>query len=896
MKLCALLCSVALLTVFSARSQQLSSGQDTPAHGIMDPASTYFPDASLVDYSFLLSPPAGRFGFVEIDGQGRLKFEDGRIARFWGVCIDQESIVIPKEMIDQVVRVMARSGVNIIRFSAIDSRKGRRGELVENIIDEEALARGISSVVNDDFQDRLDYWIAAAKKRGIYSIVGFRFARRFGPGDGAANADSLEPGGGAAAMFDPRLIQLQKDFIDSLFANHRNPYTGLTYINEPAIAEVELGTDLDLFQRPADWSSMPEPYWSEFNRLWNEWLEGQYHSTGRLRAAWTNTAGLQALGARESLERGTVRLPNMEEAPFDQAILAPYHDPLRSPARRTEAVRFALDLEQKYFDTMSDFCRGRGIRVPLTAGIRVGGIPSSHAASKSLGGISISIQFDPVVSDASGRLSFSNQNPLTETEPGGIAALIARAHWFGALVIVREWSAPWPNEFRFAGPIEVAAAGLLQGADILVCKGYDTKGSLMSVTPNGIQSDPVRWGLFGLAAKMFLEGDIHRAGSTIGIRYSPDDLTTFSSFSPSLYSLAWKYRIMNVSAGDNAETDMTITAGRSHSDEVAGKRIILYTHSPFVEAQKQQVLQERNSLYAKAGYVLPIVFFRSDSFSVRIGASPMWFHARYGFKTSSLRPRGLEPFGPDPSGILSLGFLDSTNQVLGVGSVSTDDAALIADEMMARWNEAEGEIPPAPPSNIGEMVRYPQRGVAVIRAPLFNAVYGALKPGQQYEAGDLRVISQSPVAAVVASSLDGMPLGQSKKISIKMVTVAENSLQSISPSGAGKRATVLDNGGFPVTTKGMSTDRPTSVWIGEKKIAEVFMVNGTWEMVLDLTKNEIDCFCDTPLMKIRLLPDLPVAGVMIGIVGNGGGEPQWTEQQQEFLYPPFARMVRVAFR
>ena len=51
---------------------------------VLDPNQTVVPDPSLVDFSFLLEPPAGKHGFLKAGKDGNLYFEDGTLARFTG--------------------------------------------------------------------------------------------------------------------------------------------------------------------------------------------------------------------------------------------------------------------------------------------------------------------------------------------------------------------------------------------------------------------------------------------------------------------------------------------------------------------------------------------------------------------------------------------------------------------------------------------------------------------------------------------------------------------------------------------------------------------------------------------------------------------------------------------
>ena len=63
--------------------------------------------------------------------------------------------------------------------------------------------------------------------------------RRFKAGDGVPAADQLGPAARPYTLFDPRLIELQKEYARDLLT-HRNPYTGLRYVDDPALALVEV--------------------------------------------------------------------------------------------------------------------------------------------------------------------------------------------------------------------------------------------------------------------------------------------------------------------------------------------------------------------------------------------------------------------------------------------------------------------------------------------------------------------------------------------------------------------------------------------------------------------------------------------------------------------------------
>jgi hypothetical protein len=69
--------------------------------------------------------------------------------------------------------------------------------------------------------------------------------------------------------------------------NHFNPYTKTTYAQEPAVLVVEVNNENTLV---SSWNSLinelPEPYISDLQRRWNNWLSQNYANTSSLRNAW----------------------------------------------------------------------------------------------------------------------------------------------------------------------------------------------------------------------------------------------------------------------------------------------------------------------------------------------------------------------------------------------------------------------------------------------------------------------------------------------------------------------------------------------------------------------------------------------------------------------------------
>ena len=82
--------------------------------------------------------------------------------------------------------------------------------------------------------DRLDYLFAAFKKQGIYVVTDLYASRRFRSGDNLPYRNAK-----GAFQSDPRARENWKAFVRA-WLTHRNPYTGLTWAEDPALVMVNL--------------------------------------------------------------------------------------------------------------------------------------------------------------------------------------------------------------------------------------------------------------------------------------------------------------------------------------------------------------------------------------------------------------------------------------------------------------------------------------------------------------------------------------------------------------------------------------------------------------------------------------------------------------------------------
>ena len=81
-----------------------------------------YPGSMPVDISFVFADekPAGKRGFLKADGD-QFRFEDGTLARFWGVNFNGGANFPEHEYAEKVARRLAQSGCNIVRFHQLDA-------------------------------------------------------------------------------------------------------------------------------------------------------------------------------------------------------------------------------------------------------------------------------------------------------------------------------------------------------------------------------------------------------------------------------------------------------------------------------------------------------------------------------------------------------------------------------------------------------------------------------------------------------------------------------------------------------------------------------------------------------------------------------------------------------
>ncbi len=231
----------------------------------------------------LLDAPAGKHGAIRVEN-GRFVNDAGPV-RLHATNLTGPANFPNHEDADQVADRLARFGINCVRLHYMDAPYGnfREEKLPGIIADDPATQRNL-----DPAQlERLDYLIAAFKKRGIYVNINLHVARMWDDRDGFTGADERPWADKGLDNFEPRMIELQKEYAAKLLT-HVNPHTGLAYASDPCVAMVELNNENALFRGYFSGAvdGLPDPYAAELRRQWNGWLRNKYPSTDALREAW----------------------------------------------------------------------------------------------------------------------------------------------------------------------------------------------------------------------------------------------------------------------------------------------------------------------------------------------------------------------------------------------------------------------------------------------------------------------------------------------------------------------------------------------------------------------------------------------------------------------------------
>jgi len=814
----------------------------------LDPNLTTFPESSLYDASGTLDAPAGKNGFVTVQDGHFIFSNTGKRVRFFGVNLAKESVFVDKDEIDRVVDLFARAGINLVRIHHIDDATG-------------ILSQNNGQYFLPERIDKVDYWIAKLKARGIYVNLDLNDYRTFRAADGVVDGEALGRGAKPYAVFNPRLIELQQEYARKFLVEHVNPYTGLSYAKDPAVGMLELYDENGLFIRRGDWQNLRQPYRDELTRAWNAWLRKKYASTDTLRAAWTNASAKCALGSKESLEDGTVQLPRMD---VDAVLNYNFSHPLLAPVRQSDGALFARDIQMAYMTAMMSNLRNMGVKIPITAVGAQDILPDLIATSTITDYIGINYYWDhPLFDDGKDwqlPYYFALNNPLVDNPNYTFPVTVGLAHMQGKPLVVRELGYCYPNPYRGVGMIEAAAYGSLQDIDAIILFTYGADSKARTIGYFDLHLDPLRWGLVGQASRLFLSGAVRPAEKTVAIGYSTVDAFTWFQYLDTLYSLAFTTKVVNYVPMTDIPNpfDMLIASGRSCGSDWSGNNLLLFANNHHTDLRfKNQVtgVLERNGYQLQTGRSGDFAFtFNGLGYDRNITRTLQVWPA---FATEDIMANGLMPVATADTA--ALGFFDAKRKLLGFHNLREDLVLRFALDAMHTWCNTpmthatmdQGRWV----ADTKQITRNLKTELLSVDTPTFQSMAGELTSAAAVSTSLVRLATTTRLGTLTVESLEGKPLNESASLLVKMTSIARNDQLKIAPALSGPKPQRLTSLGVaPVRTDGRATTAPSRVEVGGKMLIEVGLQNGTWEYLT--TPDRSFLYLDTGTISVTL-PEKP---------------------------------------
>ncbi len=414
---------------------------------------------SAIDFSWLLDAPAGKYGFAYAKG-GEIFFEKspGKPARFYGNNLCFQANYPDRENAEKLADLFAATGYNILRIHHYD----------DPLIDKSS-----PDLLSFDAEklDRLDYLVAAMKKRGIYITTDLFVSRKLAK-------DAVEPGLGwdgkmnsnKAAFFVSKKASENFRAFSKKLLEHVNPYTGIAWKDEPALISLSLVNENTIF---GTYSAM-RPH---FEKLFEEWL-----AKNSLKADDGNT------------------------------------DMLRR--------RFLAELYGKFFDEQKGFLRSLGVRAMLTDQNFWTGYPVT-LMRKSYDIVDTHAYFGhPSFIEKPWQLPAKMKTESAISKYGGCIEL-SESQIAGKPFSITEWNYVNNNDHAAEGAFLMGAYGALHKWDVL-CRFAYSHGEIDFSKPAGVVSffdtstNPVSALSERAGALFFLRGDVRASDFSIPVLLPED--------------------------------------------------------------------------------------------------------------------------------------------------------------------------------------------------------------------------------------------------------------------------------------------------------------------------------------------------------------------------------------
>lgn len=310
---------------------------------------------SVLDASFVLDGPAGKYGFIQADADGFVCVDENgnkTPIQFWGTNLGGDGL-FPEthEEADMIADSIAASGFNLVRLHKAD---GPSDNTVFGF-------RATSGKKLDDSQmDKFCYLIYALKQRGIYTFLDVHCSRKVYADDGLDGLSSFS----GVIYYDKDVLELLENYAEMLL-NYKNPYTGLALKDDPAMACIDIKNENNpLWSFNFD-SIKGTKYYTEIQERYNKWLLGKYGTRNALEKAWnvkplTPTWGKTALLSDEDPTNNTVEFTKLGSLTKDDKTYQV------TASRCIDERKFCSEVMSDSFKRRINHLRNLGVKCAVT--------------------------------------------------------------------------------------------------------------------------------------------------------------------------------------------------------------------------------------------------------------------------------------------------------------------------------------------------------------------------------------------------------------------------------------------------------------------------------------------------------------------------------------------------
>lgn len=240
-----------------------------------------------LDLSRFNDAPAGKYGAVMINKDGKLAFEKNpdkpvkfrsfNLVFFWRTYFYNMS----KPEIDELARAIALRGYNMVRLHFLEAGLMGHGGLPKSVkvhfLDAKIPQSEEELPLDKGFLDRVDYFIAKLKENGIYLDVAITHSCGWTEATAMAPKKTKNPGEGYRSVIYFRDDVKRNWTVGAKFLlTHINPYTKSSILDDNLIVNVTFQNEQDI----------RDTFYPAFTPHWRQFVKDKYQTAEKLAAAW----------------------------------------------------------------------------------------------------------------------------------------------------------------------------------------------------------------------------------------------------------------------------------------------------------------------------------------------------------------------------------------------------------------------------------------------------------------------------------------------------------------------------------------------------------------------------------------------------------------------------------